>query len=81
MSPSRETMCLIDDKANHIPADKQLFDGLASQHLWSDIKQVGSPVGHLFNGISSFYRVKQAIDGHRLADATSRQVIHLVFHQ
>ena len=55
--PCREAVGLIYHKANNMASHQQTLNGLATQHFWSDIEQIGCSVSHLFDSSCPFDRV------------------------
>ena len=55
--PCREAVGLIYHKANNMASHQQTLNGLATQHFWSNIEQIGCSVSHLFDSSCPFDRV------------------------
>ena len=74
-------MSLVDDKAHYGTPQQETFDGFGTEHLRSNIEDVGCSVGHLCAGRRPLDGVEKPVDGDGLADTSFHEVVHLIFHE
>ena len=81
MSPCRETVRFVYDKANDVAAQQNAFHRLRPQLLRRNVEEIGRSVGNAPERIGAFDRIEQPVDSDGRRQPLGLKVVNLVLHE